>query len=45
MLVKSMILISRLENSFKKFFARYQDHVEKYSVSCSEMIMDGLDSI
>ena len=29
---------SRLENSFKKFYGRYQDQVEKYSVSCSEMI-------
>ena len=36
---------SRLGNTFKKFYGRYQDHVEKYSVSCSEMIKDGLDNI
>ena len=41
-LLKQGFLRSRLVNSFKKFFGRYHDLVEKYSVTCSDMVHDGL---
>ena len=38
-LLNQGLLRPRLENAFKTFFWRYQDYAEKYSVSCSEVLI------